>query len=95
MGQATPAVALARLEEIFTQLKNFRDNFTTSTHFSVAQMDLIEAVVLAVVSDDFTQGAQARRWLDDDEFLVRQRIHGDYRKKNLTTDYTDNTDKNR
>jgi len=34
-------------------------------------------VVLAVVSDDFTMGSQARRWLDDDEFLVRRRIHRD------------------
>jgi hypothetical protein len=34
---------------------------------------------LAVVSDDFTLGANARRWLDDDEFLVRRRIHKDLR----------------
>ncbi|MGH7173009.1 MAG: hypothetical protein ACRELG_22225, partial [Gemmataceae bacterium] len=79
VGQAAPALALARLEEIFTRLKNYRDTFTTSSHFSVVQMDLIESVVLAVVSDDFTQSAQARRWLDEDEYLVRQRIHGDVR----------------
>jgi hypothetical protein len=79
VGQAPPARALARLEEIFTHLKNYRDTFTTSSHFSVVQMDLIESVVLAVVSDDFTQGAQARRWLDEDEYLVRQRIHNDVR----------------
>lgn len=79
VGQATPALALARLEEIFTHLKNYRDTFTTSSHFSVVQIDLIEAVVLAVVSDDFTQGTQDRRWLDEDEYLVRQRIHGDVR----------------
>ena len=30
-----------------------------------------------MVSDDFTMGTQARRWLDDDEFLVRRRIHRD------------------
>jgi len=79
VGQALPARALVRLEEIFTHLKNYRDTFTTSSHFSVVQMDLIETVVLAVVGDDFTQGAQARRWLDEDEYLVRQRIHRDVR----------------
>ncbi len=79
LGQAPPAVALPRLEEIFTHLKNYRDTFTTSSHFSVVQMDLIESVILAVVSDDFTQGAEARRWLDEDEYLVRQRIHSDVR----------------
>jgi hypothetical protein len=80
VGQAMPTIAQARLEEIFSLLKNYRDTFTTSNHFSIIQLDLIESVVLAVVSDDFTQGTQARRWLDDDEFLVRRRIHDDHRK---------------
>ena len=35
--------------------------------------------MLAVVSDDFTLGADARRWLDDDEYLVRRRVHKEYR----------------
>ena len=36
--------------------------------FSQSQLKVIEAVVLAVASDDFTLGANARRWLDDDEY---------------------------
>jgi hypothetical protein len=79
VGQAPVAIAQKRLEEIFTQIKGVKDTFTTSSHFSVSQLDLIEAVVLAVVSDDFTLGTQARRWLDEDEFLVRRRIHRDVR----------------
>ena len=77
VGQAPVEVAQRRLEEIFKSLKNVKDTYTTSTHFSVSQLDVVEAVVLAVVSDDFTMGTQARRWLDDDEFLVRRRIHRD------------------
>jgi hypothetical protein len=77
VGQAPVEVAQKRLEEIFKSLKNVKDTYTTSTHFSVSQLDVVEAVVLAVVSDDFTMGTQARRWLDDDEFLVRRRIHRD------------------
>ncbi|HEY7311506.1 MAG TPA: hypothetical protein VH643_19240 [Gemmataceae bacterium] len=80
VGQTTLEVAKTRLEEILRDLKGVRDSFTSSSHFSVFQLDVIESVVLAVVSDDFTQGAQARRWLDDDEFLVRRRIHDDHRK---------------
>jgi hypothetical protein len=80
VGQTTLEVAKARLEEIFHDLKGVRDTFTSISHFSVFQLAVIESVVLAVVSDDFTQGAQARRWLDDDEFLVRRRIHDDHRK---------------
>jgi hypothetical protein len=79
VGQAPVEVAQKRLEEIFRQLKGIKDTYTTSTHFSVSQLDVVEAVVRAVVSDDFTMGTQARRWLDDDEFLVRRRIHRDLR----------------
>ena len=57
--------------------KSDSDTFTTNTHYSLSQLTVVEAVVLAVVSDDFTMGSQARRWLDDDEFLVRRRIHRD------------------
>ncbi|HWG45003.1 MAG TPA: hypothetical protein VN688_19695 [Gemmataceae bacterium] len=80
LGQTEMEVAKTRLEEIFREVKGVKDSFTSGSHFSVCQLDLIESVVLAVVSDDFTQGAQARRWLDDDEFLVRRRIHDDHRK---------------
>src|SRR5262249_21730749 len=79
VGQAPVEVGQKRLEEIFKSLKGVRDTYTTSTHFSVSQLDVVESVVLAVVSDDFTMGTQARRWLDDDEYLVRRRIHRDVR----------------
>ncbi|MFO0878493.1 MAG: hypothetical protein U0840_14230 [Gemmataceae bacterium] len=79
VGQAPVEVAQKRLEEIFRLLKGIKDTYTTSTHFLVSQLDVVENVVLAVVSDDFTMGTQARRWLDDDEFLVRRRIHRDLR----------------
>ncbi len=79
LGLASPAIAVPRLEEMFLRLKGYTDTFTTSEHFSVVQMDLIEATVLASVNDDFTQGAEVRRWLDEDEHLLRQRIHGDVR----------------
>ncbi|MBY0231544.1 MAG: hypothetical protein K2W96_19840 [Gemmataceae bacterium] len=80
VGQAPVEMAQKRLEEVFKQLKGIRDTYTTSTHFSVSQLDVVESVVQAVVSDDFTMGTQARRWLDDDEFLVRRRIHRDMRQ---------------
>jgi hypothetical protein len=80
VGQAPVEVAQKRLEEIFKLLKGVKDTYTTSSHFSVSQLDVIESVVLAVVSDDFNQGSQARRWLDDDEFLIRLRINREARQ---------------
>jgi hypothetical protein len=35
--------------------------------------------VRAVVTDDFALGPAVRRWLDDDEYRVRRRIHQDTR----------------
>jgi hypothetical protein len=79
LGQAPVEVAQKRLEELFQKLTGIRDTYTTNQYYSLSQLDVIEAVVRAVVSDDFTQGPQARRWLDDDEYLVRRRIHRDLR----------------
>ena len=55
------------------------DRAFTNTHFSLAQLRLVEAAVLAVVNDDFALGPAVRRWLDDDEYRVRHRIHRDTR----------------
>jgi hypothetical protein len=52
---------------------------TTKHYYNRHQLEVIESVVLAVTHDDFTLGATARRWLEDDEFLVRKRIHHDVR----------------
>jgi hypothetical protein len=79
LGQAPVEVAQQRLEEVFQKLRGVRDNWTTNKFYSLSQLKVVEAVVLAVVSDDFTLGSTARRWLDDDEFLVRRRIHQDLR----------------
>ena len=38
---------------------------------------VVEAVVLGIVTEDFAMGGEVRRWLDDDEYLVRRRIHSD------------------
>jgi hypothetical protein len=79
LGQAPVSLALPRVEEVFHQLHGVKDSLLTKTHYSLAQLRLIEAAVLAVVNDDFTLAPAARRWLDDDEYLVRRRIHTDVR----------------
>lgn len=82
VGQASVEVAQKRLEELFQKLTGISDGYTQTMRFSLnlSQLDVVEAVVLAVASDDFTMGTQARRWLDDDEFIVRRRIHSDLRQ---------------
>ena len=57
-------LALARIEELFRRTVRIQDKLKTSTHYSLAQLRLVEAVVLAVVNDDFVLGPTVRRWLD-------------------------------
>jgi hypothetical protein len=80
LGQAPVDQAIRRFEEFFRQAPAVQDTFTTNSHFSLSKLDVVEALVLALVSDDFTLDKQGRRWLDDDEFLVRRRIHRDVRR---------------
>lgn len=87
VAQAPIEEAMARVQELFVlnkrgerKLPGIGDNMTTSSHFSISQLDVIEAAVLSLVSDDFSLNADARRWLDEDEFLVRSRIHRDVRE---------------
>src|SRR5262249_10101164 len=77
LGRAPVDVAQRRLEELFGKLEGIRDAFGTSKYYGWLQLQIVEAVVLAVASEDFLMGAEARRWLDDDEFLIRRRIHRD------------------
>lgn len=77
LGQAPADIALRSIDELFSKLKGIYDTFTTREHYSLSQLEIIEAVVLAIVTEDFAMGSQARRWLDEDEYLVRKRIHQD------------------
>jgi len=79
LGQAPAELAQRRLAELFDRLENLRDPLTTQPWYSQVQARVIESIVLAAAGDDMTLGADARRWLDDDEYLVRRRVHGDYR----------------
>ncbi|MFN4260496.1 MAG: hypothetical protein ACK4RK_14475 [Gemmataceae bacterium] len=80
LGQAPVGLALQRIDELFHRLHRIQDPMSTlNTHFSYTQLEVVEAVVRAVVQEDFTLGSTVRRWLDEDEYLVRRRIHQDMR----------------
>jgi hypothetical protein len=48
VGQFRPAFARPLLEEVFQKLTGIRDAYTTNTYYSLAQLDVIEGVVLAI-----------------------------------------------
>jgi hypothetical protein len=68
-----------RLEELFDRLEGLPDRFESNAYYSRFQLEVVEAVILAAASEESAMGPEARRWLDNDEFLVRRRIHRDVR----------------
>lgn len=79
LGKAPVDEAMLRLDDLFTHLRGIFDDKAMNSHYSQSKLNLVEAVVLSLVSDDFNVDPAGRKWLDDDEFLVRRRIHRDVR----------------
>jgi hypothetical protein len=80
LGQAPVLMARGRVEELFRDLSGLYDVRQTNSHFALSPLVLVDAVVRAAVSDEFSLAPAARRWLDADEFRVRQRMRQDLAK---------------
>jgi hypothetical protein len=82
VGQGPSDTGLPRITELFWKMEPTRvmNTFTTAPYYSRLHLNLIEDVILAVVSDEFALGPAGRKWLDDDEYLVRRRIHADMKR---------------
>lgn len=77
LGFAPASIALGRLEEIFQRLDRVTFQSSSNCYYTLPPLRLIDTVVRAVVTDDFALGPAVRAWLDEDEFLIRRRIHRD------------------
>lgn len=77
-------VALQRIFELFKCtsdgkriLPRIEDTMTTSSHFSVSELELVEASLLSMLSEESSWDPQCQLWLDQDEFAIRKKIHAD------------------
>lgn len=77
LGFAPASIAHGRLGEIFERLERVKQTGSTNRWYTLKPLQLIDAVVRSVVTDEFALGQSVRNWLDDDEFLIRGRIHRD------------------
>lgn len=69
--------AIHGLEQIFHYITNITDSFNTNSHFCLSVISFMESIVLGYSSNDLVLGDLGRRFLDEDEFLIRRRIHKD------------------
>ncbi len=83
LGQSPPETAWPCIHELFDRLGRF-DVPGANVALCQCEMRAVESALLAVVAKDFAVGSRVRRWLDEDEYLIRQRIHVDMIKCSLT-----------
>lgn len=82
LGHGPCDLGIQRITELFRKMERGRltNPFTTGMYYSRFHLNIVEDVILAVVSDEFALGPAGRQWLDDDEYLVRRRIHADMKR---------------
>jgi hypothetical protein len=71
---------VARLNELLSKMDVIPNATTTKAYYSPLHLTVVESIVLTIISEDLILGDETRRYLDDDEYLVRRRIHGEMRK---------------
>ena len=79
IAQAPSAQAMDRLGELFEHLHGVEEYAMVKTHYSGKILRIVETVVRCLVSDGLSTDQSAQRWLDETEYLIRQRIHRDMR----------------
>ena len=51
------------------------DKYNTNSHYCLSVIQFMEALILSLASEDLALGEVGRRWLEEDEYLVRRRVH--------------------
>ncbi|MFV8754905.1 hypothetical protein ACNOYE_30525 [Nannocystaceae bacterium ST9] len=77
LSRSTPGQAIAGARALMQRLPDTTDSMSTNTHFCLAVIQLMEAVVLSLASEDLALSEWARRWIEEDEHLLHRRIHRD------------------
>jgi hypothetical protein len=76
-AQAPLGNALGGIAELSGHLREITDNFGTNSHYCLSVLHFVESLVLGITSDDLALGEAGRRFVEDDEHLIRRRVHRD------------------
>jgi hypothetical protein len=85
LSRSTPSQAIAGARALLERLPSTTDSMSTNSHFCLAVIQLMEAVVLSLASEDLALTEWARRWVEEDEHLLHRRIHRDLSAPHATT----------
>jgi hypothetical protein len=83
LGSGPAEKGLPAITQLLAEMPAGRitNKHTTAPFYSRLHLSVVEEVVWALVSDEFALGPTGRKWLDDDEYLVRKRVHADLRRE--------------
>jgi len=72
--------AVSRYEELLTRVPTAAIDLVSakSGYYAVNHLGVIEAMITSLVDHGEAKSDGLRQWLDQDEFLVRSRIHADF-----------------
>ena len=76
-AQAPLGHALGGIAELSGYLRDITDSFGTNSHYCLSVLHFVESLVLGITSDDLALGEVGRRFVEDDEHLIRRRLHRD------------------
>jgi hypothetical protein len=76
-AQAPLQQALGGLTDLANQLRDITDSYGTNSHYCLSVLNFVESLVLGITSDDLALGEAGRRFVEDDEHLIRRRLHRD------------------
>ena len=76
-AQAPLQQALAGLADLTSHLRDISDSYGTNSHYCLSVLNFVESIVLGITSDDLALGEAGRRFVEDDEHLIRRRLHRD------------------
>ncbi len=77
LARTDPEQAVAGVEALAAALPATTDSFNTNSHFCLSVLQLVECMVLALASEALALDDWARAFVEEDEHLLRRRIHRD------------------
>lgn len=76
-SQAPIANAIGGIADLAGQFRDITDSLGTNSHYCLSVLHFVESLVLGITSDDLALGEAGRRFVEDDEHLIRRRLHRD------------------
>ncbi len=76
-AQAPLQHAIAGISQLSNVFKDISDVQSVNSHYCLSVLDFVESLVLGITSDDLALGEAGRRFVEDDEHLIRRRLHAD------------------